>query len=95
MRGGAGKGPRRGGEVRMTRAFRILYWVILAASVVFAVVRDDLSFWSRFLTELFPLSVVVVNEIQLWRERRREAGVKAHEKPGLANDLHHAYREEL
>ncbi|QTF71164.1 hypothetical protein [Arthrobacter woluwensis] len=78
----------------MTRTFRILYFVILAAAVVFAVVRDDMSFWGRFLTVLFPLFVVVVNEIQLWRDRRREAEVKAHEQPGLANDLHHAYREE-
>ncbi|MEZ2371734.1 hypothetical protein [Arthrobacter sp. RCC_34] len=78
----------------MTRTFRILYFVILAAAVVFAVVRDDMSFWGRFLTVLFPLFVVVVNEIQLWRDRRREAEVKAHEQSGLTNDLHHAYREE-
>ncbi|MDQ0708414.1 uncharacterized protein YqhQ [Arthrobacter woluwensis] len=78
----------------MNRFFRILYFVILAAAVVFAVVRDDLSFWGRCFTVLFPLVAVVTNEIQLWKERKHEAGVAAHARPGLANDLHHAYREE-
>ncbi|MBO9706474.1 MAG: hypothetical protein J7474_13330 [Arthrobacter sp.] len=78
----------------MNRFFRILYFVILAAAVVFAVARDDMSFWGRFFTVLFPLAVVVTNEIQLWKERKREAEVAAHAEPGLANDLHHAYRED-
>lgn len=77
----------------MNRTFRILYFVILAAAVVFAAVRDDMSFWGRFLTVLFPLFVVVVNEIQLWRDRRREAEVTAQARPDLANDLPHAHRE--
>lgn len=77
----------------MTLFFRILYFVILAAAVVFAVLRDDMSLWGRILTLLFPLAVVVVNEVQLYREKRREADVAAHSGPGLANDLHHAYRE--
>jgi|GEM_PF-2171349 len=77
----------------MNLFFRILYFVILAVAVVFAVVRDDLSLWGRILTPLFPLFAVVVNEIQLRREKQREAQVAAHAGPGVANDLHHAYRE--
>jgi len=77
----------------MTLFFRLLYFVILAAAVVFALLRDDMSFWGRFLTVLFPLFAVVANEIQLWRDRRREAEAAAHAEPGLTNDLHHAYRE--